>query len=541
MDTFFTAHPDLQFHFQQMPLEEIFRLRGEAAPTERAAFARRKLTELAELAERQFAPRATEADREGCRLENGRVILPEATRQNLAALKAGGFMGVTLPQTYGGLALPASVYAMMNEILSRADASLQNLFGLQVIGETLWRFGSEEQRARVLPPFAAGEWDGAMVLTEPEAGSDLQAVQTRAVQDANGVWRLNGKKHFITNGGAQILLVLARSEEGTRDARGLSLFLARPCPQITIARLEDKLGLHASPTCELHFDNAPAELVGRPRFGLVKYVMSMMNGARLMVSAQALGVAEAARSAAWSFCRQRRQFGKPLCEIAPVREMLTRTDALVAASRALLYCTCRHIDLRDAWEARAAEGDPQAAASAKREARLADVLTPMTKAFCTEAANRCAYDSLQCHGGRGYMRDYPVERLLRDARIMNIYEGTTQMQIVAATAGLLRNGLEEAFAEMDALPCAPATEARLQALRDVRERLLAAQRTLPAEHIELLSRRLAHGLAIVLAGQLLLHEAAIDAERLTIAERFLWEFLPEAETDATMLATPPPI
>ena len=537
MDNFFSAHPDLQFHFRQMPLEELFALRGEAAPAERVAFARRKLAELAALAEKEFAPRAAEADREGCRLEGGRVILSEVTKQDLAALKAGGFMGVTLPQAYGGLALPASVYAMMNEILSRADASLQNLFGLQVIGETLWHFGSEEQRARVLPHLAAGEWDGAMVLTEPEAGSDLQSVQTKAILDENGVWRLTGRKHFITNGCAKVLLVLARSEEGTRDGRGLSLFLAHPCPEITVARLEDKLGLHASPTCELHFDNAPAELVGRPRFGLVKYVMSMMNGARLMVSAQALGVAEAARNAAWDYCRQRRQFGKTLCDIAPVREMLTRIDALAAASRALLYDTCRHIDLRDAWEARAAGGDAEAAASAKQEARLADVLTPMTKAFCTEAANRCAYDALQCLGGKGYMREYPVERLLRDVRIMNIYEGTTQMQIVAATAGLLKNSLQPAFDELDARPCDNKAMSRLKALR---ERLLAAQRALPPEHLELLSRRLVHGLTVVLAGQLLLHEGTQDPARRPLAERFLWEYLSEAEEDASVLEIAPP-
>ena len=324
----------------------------------------------------------------------------DAGRGDGTAQREAGLTGVTLSKKYGGLNFPVTVYSMMTEVVSRADASLQNLFGLQSISQTIQKFGSEEQKSEYLPKFASGEYDGAMALTEPDAGSDLQSAQLSAVEDPArpGVWLLNGRKHFITNGCASVLLVLARSEAGTKDARGLSMFIARKCPEIHVRRIEDKLGIHGSPTCELEFTNAPAELVGQRRFGLIKYVMSLMNGARLAICSQAVGLAEAARRKAWDYASQRVQFGKKLCDIPPVRDMLERMDAQVMAGRSLLYETSKYVDLRDGYEERslANRGDAEAKEKTKVYTKLTALLTPMSKFFTTEMANQVAYDAIQC-------------------------------------------------------------------------------------------------------------------------------------------------
>ncbi|MBQ9369099.1 MAG: acyl-CoA dehydrogenase family protein [Victivallales bacterium] len=544
----FSDNQDLLFHFANLDLQEISRLRekdytDEGGPADFDAVKklyREKLEEIGRISAEHIEPRAKEADLIGARFSqvDHKVFLPEAVRQNLKDIEEAHLTGVTLPRQYGGLNFPTTIYSMMTEIVSRADASLQNLFGLQSIAETVLMFGSDEQKAAVLPKFASGEWDGAMALTEPEAGSDLQSVQTKATLGEDGVWRLNGKKHFITNGMAQVLLVLARSEEGTKDGRGLSMFLVHPCPELVVNRIEHKLGIHASPTCELIFNNVPAELVGRRKMGLIRYVMSMMNGARLAISAQAVGLAEATRAAAWQYCSNRSQFGKKLCEIKPVWEMLTRIDALTAASRALLYLTCKYVDLRDSWNKEAERtGSAEAAANSKRYAQLADVMTPMTKAFNTESANQCAYDCIQCHGGKGYMAERPVERYYRDARIMNIYEGTTQMQVIAATAGIFKNSLDDIFAELDAFQFSDGAAKHLAEVNRVRTLVLDAQHALAGakESMELLSRRIVRGQTIVLAALLLLKEATLDAGRMHLAERFIWEFLPEAEMHASIV------
>lgn len=305
---FFKDNADLLFHFSRLSLDDVIRLRenGFANPAPGTPYDipsalniyRARLEQVGELSAENIAPRAAQADLEGAVCVNNVVSLPEPTQRNLRELRKAGLMGVTLPRKYGGLNFPTTIYSMMTEIVSRADASLQNLFGLQSIAETIRMFGSDEQKNTLLPPFASGEMDGAMALTEPDAGSDLQSTKVTATLDDNGVWRLNGIKHFITNGSARILLVLARSEEGTRDGRGLSMFIAHPCPELVVNRIEDKMGIHASPTCELQFNNAPAELVGRRRFGLTRYVMSLMNGARLAIGAQAVGLMEATRQAA---------------------------------------------------------------------------------------------------------------------------------------------------------------------------------------------------------------------------------------------------
>ena len=544
---FFTENDDLQFHFRNIGLAEVTRLRENdyrtaGAPanyTEATSRWTEKLAKVGELSGGPITERSMEADRVGVTISENRVHIPAATAWNLADLKAAGVMAVTLPYQYGGLHFPTTIYSMMQEMVSRADASLHNLFGLQSIAETLNSFGSDEQKAAILPKFASGEYDGAMALTEPNAGSDLQSVQVSATLDEQGVWRLNGVKHFITNGMAKVLLVLARSEEGSKDGRGLSMFQAHPCPEITYARIEHKLGIHGSPTVELHFNNAPAELVGKRRFGLTRYVMSLMNGARLAISAQSVGLEEACRQAAWEYCNARTQFGRKLSDLPPVREMLTRIDALTAASRTLLYETSRWVDLRDAWQ-KYAEANPdneEAPVKIKEAARIADVLTPMTKAFNTESANQCAYDCIQCHGGKGYMRERPVERYYRDARIMNIYEGTTQLQVVAATAGLLKHSLSPVLDGLDAFPFAEECRPLLAKISIVREKLAEAEAALDAnkENLELLSRRIVRGQTIVLASLLLLRDATRDPSRLAIARRFLWEFLPEAEMHAAVV------
>ncbi len=547
MANFFSDNRDVQFHFEHLDIDQVISLRENGFSGEnnavdlasaKAAY-RAKLEEVGSVAAERIEPRAAEVDRIGCICQNHKVEIPIGTKDNLEDLKSIGVTGVTLPRQYGGLNFPTTIYTMMTEMVSRADASLQNLFGLQSIAETVRQFGSDEQKARVLPLFASGEWDGAMALTEPEAGSDLQSVQLTATQDENGVWRLNGRKHFITNGMAKLLLVLARSEEGTKDARGLSMFMAHPCPEIVVNRIEDKMGIHGSPTCELQFTNAPAELVGKRRFGLTRYVMSLMNGARLAISAQSVGVAEAARQAAWSYCTQRRQFGKTLAEIGPVNEMLTRMDALTAACRALLYETCKWVDLRDAWnyEAEAHPENETAAAQSKEAARMADALTPMTKAFNTESANQCAYDCIQCHGGKGYMRERPVERYYRDARIMNIYEGTTQMQVVAATAGILKGGVQPLFETLEKYSYGDAAGALAEKVLAEKAHVQAATDMLAeaTEQQAYLARRMVRSNTIVLAALLLLREAAQDSSRLETAKRFIWEFLPEAKMHAEVI------
>ncbi|GAB4279009.1 MAG: Acyl-CoA dehydrogenase C-terminal domain-containing protein [Deferrisomatales bacterium] len=555
-DNFYLDTPDLAFHLRHLDLEEAVRLRergfAEAAShpeaprsyEEALAFYDAVLGMVGELSAKRIAPRAEGVDREGAHFEGGRVRYAEGTRASLEDLKNAQLMGVTLPRRYGGLNMPTAVYNMMMEMVSRADASLHNLVGLQEIGETIHRFGSEDQRERYLPRLASGEADGAMALTEPQAGSDLQAVQMRAWQDAEGRWYLNGVKQFITNGCAQILLVLARSEEGTRDGRGLSLFLCEKGPRLTVRRIEEKLGIHGSPTCELEFDDVPAELVGARRRGLTRYVMSLMNGARVAVAAQALGIAEAAYRSAREYAATRRQFGQTIDRFPAVYEMLARCRVEVAGARALLYETCRWVDLRDAYEQAAGWGEgapPDAARRAKEAARMAAVLTPLAKAYATEVANRVAYDSLQIHGGAGYMKDYSVERHCRDARVTNIYEGTTQLQHVAALGGVLQRTLDPLLDELTELPYAGPLGELAQELGQARLQLGEAVRSVAerrdGEYQDLATRRLCEMETAVFVGALLLRAAHRDPGRALIAERFLAEALPLVAGHARAVAS----
>jgi len=551
VSNFFSDNPDLQDALAHADLGRVVRLReDEFSQARDFSYAprdlddaldsyRRALEVAGEIAGEYIEPRAEDVDRVGCQLVDGEVCYPPGIREGLERLRQADLMGITLPRRYGGLNFPVTVSAMVIEMVSRADAALMNIFGLQDIAETINKYASEEIKERYLPRFASGEVTGSMALTEPEAGSDLQNVQLRAVEQPDGTWRLTGVKRFITNGCGQVSLVLARSEEGTTDARGLSLFLYEREGRMRIRRLEDKLGIHGSPTCELQFDEAPALLIGERRRGLTTYVMSLMNGARLAIAAQAQGIAEAAWRAAAKYAAERVQFGAPIRDLTAVQGMLADMRVAVEAGRALLYETAAIVDLKEALEHRLARleaGDPAVLAAAadtdarelraelKTASRLAALFTPLAKAYCTEMANRVAYDAVQVHGGSGYMRDFPVERYLRDARITTIYEGTTQLQVVAATGGILGGTLAARLAEYDAgdLSGTPDLLARVRAARDLLLAAVARVRERDDTRFrDFHARRLTDMACDVVCGYLLLRAAQRDARKLLVARHFV--------------------
>jgi len=386
-----------------------------------------------------IGPNAESVDQEGPQVVDDHVIYARGTQENHDALTKAGLIGMSLPREYDGLNFPMVPYVMAAELVSRADGGFANIWGLQDCAETIHEFASKEQKAEYLPRFAKGA-TAAMDLTEPDAGSDLQAVQLKATYNREeDQWYLNGVKRFITNGDGDVSLVLARSEEGTSDGRGLSMFIYdRKHMAVKVRRIEHKMGIIGSPTCELVFTNAPAEIVGSRKMGLIKYVMSLMNGARLGVGAQSVGIAEASYREGLAYAKERRQFGKAIIEFPAVYEMLTNMEAKLTASRSILYETCRFVDVYKAYYHISQERslDKEERADMKKYQRVADVFTPLLKLFASEFCNQVAYDSLQIHAGSGYMKDYPIERLVRDARITNIYEGTSQLQVVAAIRGV---------------------------------------------------------------------------------------------------------
>jgi len=414
------------------------------------------LDSLGQLSGDFIAPRAEDVDREGNTLnEDGTVTYAKGIRESLEKLAKADVMGFTLPHRFGGLNFPNLIYSMAIEIVSRADAALMNIFGLQGIAETINAFASEEIKQQYLPDFAAGKVTGAMVLTEPDAGSDLQAVKLRAFTDNSGNWFLHGVKRFITNGCGDVLLVLARSEPDRSGGLGLSLFVCDRGPTVHIRRLEDKLGIHGSPTCEIFFDNTPCELIGERQRGLVTYVMSLMNGARIGIAAQSVGIAEAAFRVARDYAATRKQFAVAIEKLPAVRDMLIDMKIAIEAGRALLYETSRIVDIEIGFAKRIEENPPEDKAEAKqlkndarKYKRYAGMLTPMSKYYCSEMSNRVAYDSIQVLGGSGYMRDYACERHARDARITTIYEGTSQLQIVAAVRGVCSGTAEKFITEL---------------------------------------------------------------------------------------------
>jgi alkylation response protein AidB-like acyl-CoA dehydrogenase len=454
---FFTDNTDLVYHLDRLDIKEAVDIleNGYRNSTQYPGAPRNYedakdsyrliLSTLGEIAANAIEPRAAEADEQGVHLKDGRVAYADATQEGLQLLRQAELMGALLPWEYGGLNLPGSMLQMMVEIISRADPGLMSIFGLQEISATIAEYGDEEMKQRILPRFARGELTGAMVLTEPDAGSDLGMVQTHAEYDEDaGTWRLNGVKRFITNGNADVLLVLARSEEGSTDARGLSLFEVEADETVHIRRLENKMGLHASPTCEMEFCNTPARLVGKRRYGLIRYAMAMMNGARIAVAAQAVGIAEAAYREAYQYARKRVQFGQSIDAIPAVYRMLLSMRSQIEATRALVYEAGRWVDLKKAYEHLKAQGELDSAGRErlKQADRLANVLTPLAKYHATEMGNRVCYQAMQVHGGTGYMREFNIERHYRDMRVTSIYEGTSQLQVVAATGPLMGHALD---------------------------------------------------------------------------------------------------
>jgi 3-(methylthio)propanoyl-CoA dehydrogenase len=467
MSNFYRDNQDIQFLFKHFDLqksarmcEEGFRFAGEFnyAPATAAEALKNYdivLDSLGRLSAEFIAPRAEDVDRTGNILnEDGSVTRAKGIAEDIEKLAQAEVMGFTLPHRFGGLNFPNLVYSIAIEIVSRADAALMNIFGLQGIAETINAFADEQIKQQYLPAFAEGKVTGAMVLTEPDAGSDLQAIKVsghdsdkekpaKVYQDAQGNWFIRGVKRFITNGCGEILLVLARSEPDIADGRGLSLYLVERGPWVKVRRLEEKLGIHGSPTCELYFNDAPAKLIGERQRGLITYVMSLMNGARIGIAAQSLGIAEAAMRVARDYASTRKQFGVKIEKLPAVRDMLIDMKIAVESGRALLYETSRVVDMEIGLEKQLekgstgdAEADKQAKNDSRKYKRLAAMLTPMSKYLCSEMSNTVAYDAIQILGGSGYMRDYACERFARDARITTIYEGTSQLQVVAAVRGV---------------------------------------------------------------------------------------------------------
>jgi hypothetical protein len=451
MANYYNDNKELKFHLNHPLMEKIVRLK-ERNFSESGAFDyapmdhedamdnfEKVLEVVGEICGDIVGPNAESIDAEGPQVVDGHVIYARGTSENIEALNKAGLMGMSLPRKYGGLNFPIVPYIMAADIVSRADAGFVNIWGLQDCAETINEFASEDQKEKYLTRVCNGD-TMAMDLTEPDAGSDLQAVQLKAVYDEkSGKWILNGVKRFITNGDGDISLVLARSEPGTKDGRGLSMFIYdKRDGGVSVRRIEHKMGIIGSPTCELVFKDAPAELVGSRKMGLIKYVMALMNGARLGIAAQSVGVSEAAYREALAYAKERVQFGKAIMRFPAVYEMLSNMKAKLDASRTLLYETARFVDMYKTYMHIAEERklEKEERDEMKNYQRLADIFTPLVKGMASEYSNQLAYDAVQIHGGSGFMKDYPVERIYRDARITSIYEGTTQLQVVAAIRGV---------------------------------------------------------------------------------------------------------
>ncbi len=530
MANFYTDNKALQYHLNHPLMKEIVALRERNyTQCEKFDYApldfedamdsyERVLEIIGEICGDIIAPNAKDVDLEGPHHENGRVRYAQGTEVNLKALNQAGLMGITLPRQYGGLNMSSIPYIMAADMVSRADAGFVNVWGLQDCAETINEFASEDQKERFLPRTCKGE-TLAMDLTEPDAGSDLQSVMLKATQDEDGTWRLNGVKRFITNGDGDISLVLARSEEGTRDGRGLSMFIYdKRDGGMTVRRIEDKMGIHGSPTCELVFKNAKAELCGDRKLGLIKYVMSLMNGARLGIAAQSVGVSEAAYQEAIAYARSREQFGKAIINFPAVSEMIANIKAKLDASRTLLYECTRFVDMYKSLEAISRERtlQPEERKTMKAYNRLADAFTPLAKGMTSEFCNQNAYDCVQIHGGSGFMRDYACERIYRDARITSIYEGTTQLQVVAAirhvTTGTYLNQIKEYAAREYSEAVAP-MRAKLEAMTALYEETFATVQAVEnPEYVTFHARRLVEMLGHIIMGYLLIGDATNEPD-----------------------------
>ena len=483
MANFYTDNPDLKHHLTHPLMEKIVALKErnysdaekyDYAPLDYADAqdSYNKVLEIVgEICGDIIAPNAEDVDHQGPHVENGRVVYADKTKENLEACRKAGLMGMAMPRRFGGLNFPITPYIMAADIVSRADTGFENLWGLQDCAETIYEFADEAQKEKFITRVCQGE-TMSMDLTEPDAGSDLQSVMLKATEQPDGTWRLNGVKRFITNGDSDIHLVLARSEAGTKDGRGLSMFIYdKRDGGVDVRRIENKMGIKGSPTCELTYKNAKAVLCGSRRMGLIKYVMALMNGARLGIAAQSVGVSELAYREALAYAKDRKQFGKAIIEFPAVYEMLSVMKAKLDASRSLLYACARYVDIYKIYDDLAKERTltPDERKESKHYSRLADALTPLAKGMGSEYCNQNAYDCIQIHGGSGFMKDYACERLYRDARITSIYEGTTQLQVVAAirhvTTGTYLNLINEYNAE-EVKPDLQALKSRLEAMTE---------------------------------------------------------------------------
>ena len=526
MANFYTDNKALKLHLQHPLMQKIVSLKErDFADADKFDYApvdfadamdnyERVLEIVGELCGTTIAENAEGVDHEGPKVENGRVTYASGTQQNLDACRKAGLMGMSMPRRFGGLNFPITPYIMAADIVSRADTGFENLWGLQDCAETLYEFGSEDQRERYIPRVCEGE-TMSMDLTEPDAGSDLQSVMLKATEMPDGSWRLNGVKRFITNGDADIHLVLARSESGTKDGRGLSMFIydKRQCG-VDVRRIENKLGIKGSPTCELVYKNAKAELCGSRRLGLIKYVMALMNGARLGIAAQSVGVSEIAYREADAYARDRKQFGKAIIEFPAVREILATMKAKLDASRCLLYETSRYVDIYKAYEdiARERSLTPEERQEMKLYNKLADACTPLAKGLTSEYCNQNAYDCIQIHGGSGFMKDYACERVYRDARITSIYEGTTQLQVVAAIRHVLTGTyaqLVEGYQQMEVAPELMTQKKMLDVMfGKYQEAVEAVKAVNETEYTDFMARRLVEMAGDCVMGYLLVTDAS---------------------------------
>lgn len=552
MGNFFLDNEDILFLFDHFDLREIAQIQEEYTQNGDADYVpldpddcvdnyRRVLEIVGEVAADVIAPNAETVDQEGNTLNaDGTVTLHPLVRENLFRMSQADLMGFTLPRRFGGLNCPNLIYTMATEIVSRADGSFMNLFGLQGIAETINAFANEEIKAEVLPRFAAGAVTGAMVLTEPDAGSDLQAVRLRAYQDEAGQWYLNGVKRFITNGCGEILLVLARSEPEISDGRGLSLFITERSEKVRVRHLENKLGIHGSPTCELVFEDTPARLIGDRQRGLITYVMALMNGARVGIAAQSLGIAEAAYRLARVYAHTRQQFGGPIERLPAVAEMVTDMRIALEAARTLTYETSRVCD-HENNNLRVVESVKDLSADeAKRRKQLSrqlkrinGMLTPMSKYYASEMCIQVANDAIQVLGGSGYMKDYAAERYLRDARITTIYEGTSQLQVVAAVRGVTSGSLESYLAQHEQITYDDPLLAELKGrLEEGKRRVTEAIQYVKQQsstYLDLAGRRLVESGITLIVGHLFLRQAVENERKKRVARRYLDIRLPLLE------------
>ena len=530
MSNYYTDHPEIEFHLNHPLMKRVVDLKErnyvekdqfEDAPVnyEDAIENYKRLLDITgDVAANIIEPNSEDVDLEGPHLENGRMIYASKTFENLDATRKAGLWGLSMPRRYGGLNLPNAIFSMASEIIAAADAGFQNIWSLQSCIDTLYEFGSEEQRQKYIPRICAGE-TMSMDLTEPDAGSDLQRVMLKATQDEDGTWRLNGVKRFITNGDSDIHLVLARSEEGTKDGRGLSMFIYdKRDGGVTVRHIEHKLGIHGSPTCELVYKNAKAELCGNTRLGLIKYVMALMNGARLGIAAQSVGVEQEAYNEGLAYAKERAQFGEKIINFPAVYDMLSRMKAKLDAGRSLLYCCARYVDIYKALEdiARDSKLTPEERQEMKKYTRLADAFTPLGKGMISEYANHNAYDGISIHGGSGFIMEYKCQRRFRDARIFSIYEGTTQLQVVAAiryiTNGTYLNIIKEML-ESEVSDDLKALKARVAKLADLYEAAINKVKEANDQAVhDFLARRLYNMTGDIVMSLLILDDATKSPE-----------------------------